>query len=274
MKIITLMDNITSKIDLSCEHGLSYYIETKNHKILFDTGKTDKFLDNAFEMGVDLRQVDLCFISHGHYDHTGGLKAFLEINTNAKVYINKNAFNDLYALRENGIQEYIGINKNIEIDGRFVLTEENVDVDNELSLFMNVKKDILNPESNSSLFEKVDGKLIQDEFNHEQNLIINENGEYVVFCGCAHSGVVNIVNAFIQNYRCKPKAVAGGFHLYRYCLDPEIIEETVKKTAEYFLNSGIKYYTGHCTGIESYRVLKSYLGNNIEYLKTGMNISI
>lgn len=274
MKIITLMDNITSKIDLCCEHGLSYYIETKNHKILFDTGKSDKFLDNAFELGVDLRNVDLCFISHGHYDHTGGLKDFLGINKKAKVYINKNAFNELYALRDSETKEYIGMNKDIEVSDRFVLTEESVDVDDELSLLMKVKKDILNPESNKSLLEKKAGKYIQDEFDHEQNLIIKENGEYVIFCGCAHSGVVNIVNAFIQKYKCKPKAVVGGFHLYRYCLENELIEDTVKKTSEYFLNSGIKYYTGHCTGIESYRVLKNYLGNNIEYLKTGMNISI
>ena len=85
MKLYTLMENTTCRDDLACEHGLSLYMETGTHKILFDTGKTGAFADNAKKMGVDLCQVDLCVLSHGHFDHGGGIARFLEENTKAPV---------------------------------------------------------------------------------------------------------------------------------------------------------------------------------------------
>ena len=87
MKLTVLMENTTCREDLVCEHGLSLYIEANGQRILFDAGQTGAFADNAEKMGVDLTKIDLCILSHGHYDHGGGLKRFLEINDHAKVYI-------------------------------------------------------------------------------------------------------------------------------------------------------------------------------------------
>jgi 7,8-dihydropterin-6-yl-methyl-4-(beta-D-ribofuranosyl)aminobenzene 5'-phosphate synthase len=96
MNIITLMDNrIDHEIKnkhLESQHGLSMHIETKEHHILFDTGQNAKFINNAKILGVDLTKVDICVISHGHYDHGGGLKAFLKLNNHAKVYMHPEAF--------------------------------------------------------------------------------------------------------------------------------------------------------------------------------------
>ena len=80
MKLWTLVENTSCNENLKNEHGLSFYIETQNHKILFDFGQSDIFLENANKMGIDLSKVDIAILSHGHYDHGGGLKTFMKIN--------------------------------------------------------------------------------------------------------------------------------------------------------------------------------------------------
>lgn len=89
MKITTLLENKTTCDALRCEHGLSLYIETAKHKILFDSGASDAFWENAKALGIDLAQVDIAFLSHAHNDHCGGLEAFLKLNDRAKVYMQK-----------------------------------------------------------------------------------------------------------------------------------------------------------------------------------------
>ena len=89
MRIVSLIDNISERNDIASEHGLSFYIETANHKILFDLGASTLFSKNAKTLGIDLALVDTVIISHGHYDHGGGLKHFMTINQKAKIYIKK-----------------------------------------------------------------------------------------------------------------------------------------------------------------------------------------
>ena len=91
MIVKVLSENTSSSEKLGSEHGLSLYIETETHKILFDTGASGLFAENAEKMGVDLTRIDLAVISHGHYDHGGGLKTFLGINNRAKIYLHQMA---------------------------------------------------------------------------------------------------------------------------------------------------------------------------------------
>ena len=97
MKIVTLMENTAVDSALHTEPALSMYVEANGKKILFDAGMTDNFAENAQKLGVDLSQVDLVVLSHGHDDHGGGLPKFLEQNQNAPVYINRHAFRPFYA---------------------------------------------------------------------------------------------------------------------------------------------------------------------------------
>lgn len=111
MIIKTLVENTSISEKLGGEHGLSLYIETKKHKLLFDTGASALFAENARKMKVDLSEVDLAVISHGHYDHGGGLKAFVNINSKAKIYLNQKSFEKYYSNRSNGEKVYIGLDE-------------------------------------------------------------------------------------------------------------------------------------------------------------------
>lgn len=107
MKIKVLIENTTDS-DLSCEHGLSLYIEYKNKNILLDAGSTEAFAENAEQMGVDLAAVELAFLSHGHYDHSGGFGAFIRENKNAPVYAMESAMGR-YASASGGSLHEIGV---------------------------------------------------------------------------------------------------------------------------------------------------------------------
>ena len=119
MKVVTLMENTACREDLCFEHGLSLYIETENHKILFDAGQSAAFADNAEKLGVDLRELDFAVLSHGHYDHSGGLKRFLQCNDRAAVYVHRDAFMPHFN-KENAD---IGLDSSLLESGRIVLTE-------------------------------------------------------------------------------------------------------------------------------------------------------
>ena len=110
MKLTVLAENTTCRNDLTAQHGLSLYLETADRKILFDMGQSDAFARNAEALGIDLSKVDFAVISHGHYDHGGGLETFLKINSNAQVYIHRLAFGEHY----NGKEKYIGLKGGIE----------------------------------------------------------------------------------------------------------------------------------------------------------------
>lgn len=96
LKIVTLVENTTLSSEYRCKHGLCLYIETEKHKILFDVGQDDLFIENAKKMQIDISEIDTVIISHGHKDHGGALKAFMSLNSDAKIYIRKAAFEPHY----------------------------------------------------------------------------------------------------------------------------------------------------------------------------------
>lgn len=274
MIIKTLMENTSNSQDLGSEHGLSLYIESKQHKLLFDTGASALFAENAVKMNVDLSAVDVTVISHGHYDHGGGLKTFLDINSKAKVYLNKKAFGKYYSNKPNEEKKYIGLDDALLNNDRFIFVGDRLVIDEEIELFSNVKGKRLSPSGNQDLFMKIDEALVHDDFIHEQNLIINENGKMLLVAGCAHNGIVNILEHLRTEKGCMPDYVIGGFHLYNRSTNQNESPTVVSEIGEYLLNTNAKYYTCHCTGLESYKWLKTVMGANIDYLSTGSQLII
>lgn len=273
MLIKTLIENTTSREDLACEHGLSLYIEALGHKILFDTGASPLFAQNARTMGVDLSDIDFVVISHGHYDHGGGLEDFLALNDKAEVFLHPRALGHYYHRRPGGQLDDIGIPADLEGHRRIVLTTDRFTLAKGVRVFSNVEKRETLPASNRDLLMEEEGGLVDDVFDHEQNLVIEEEGKMVLLAGCAHMGIVNILRHFHDLKGRYPDWVIGGFHLAKSEEDHEP-EEELDRIAAFLLETGAKYYTGHCTGLTPYQRLKEKMGDRIDYLSTGQVLEI
>ncbi len=259
MKITVLTENTTRKKNLVAEHGLSLYIETEKYKILFDMGQTDAFALNAEKLGVDLEAVDFAVLSHGHYDHGGGIEKFLEINPKAKIYLNENAFGNHF----NGIGKYIGLDKKLQGCERLVFISDEFEIEEGINLFSCNKLAKKHPINPYGLGIDRGNGVEPDDFLHEQYLLINEGGRKFLFSGCSHKGVLNIAQWF------SPDFFIGGFHLSK--LDTQTDErETLDEIAHILMESDAEYYTAHCTGTEQFAYLESIMGGRLNYLSTGL----
>lgn len=275
MKVITLFENRTISKEYKCKHGLSLYIETSNHKILFDTGTDETFAYNANKLGVNLEEIDIAVISHGHYDHGGGLETFLKLNNKATIYIGKGAF-ESHLLKLLGIIKYnIGLKKHLINNNRFVFVDGMMTIDDELILFGDVKGTTLLPKGNDKLLKEVSNNSIEkDDFEHEINLLINESNKYSLFCGYAHKGIINIIERTKDFIDSDLNTVVGGFHLMRMNIKKLDSKAFLNDLSANLLSCNVaKYYTCHCTGEESYNYLSKTM-NNLNELKTGMVIEV
>ncbi|MBQ6207590.1 MAG: MBL fold metallo-hydrolase, partial [Oscillospiraceae bacterium] len=133
MRIVTLMENSPGSAGCAFEHGLSFYIETERRRILSDTGASAAFLDNAALLGVPLETVDAVFLSHGHYDHAGGVLPFAQRNPRAVIYVQRTAELPYYAMDEDGFH-YIGMDPKIAALPEIRFLDGDADIDGELSV--------------------------------------------------------------------------------------------------------------------------------------------
>jgi 7,8-dihydropterin-6-yl-methyl-4-(beta-D-ribofuranosyl)aminobenzene 5'-phosphate synthase len=273
MLIKTLVENTAISKDFGSEHGLSLYIETKKHKILFDVGASDLFLQNAKKLDVNIADVDFLVISHGHYDHGGGLKTFLKENTKAEVYLHRLAFGQYYAIRPKDELDFIGLDEELKQNKQIVLTSDSFFINNEIQVFSNVLQREPRPKSNSGLLKEYKGQTVADTFAHEQNFVIEENGKILLATGCAHNGIINILEHFYTLKVRMPDLVIGGFHLSSRSGGNED-SEIIDRIGKYLMGTKAKFYTCHCTGLEPYKRLKAIMGDSIDYLSAGSEIII
>ena len=257
MKLTVLCEN-TSRCALGCEHGLSLYIESGGTKLLFDTGQSGLFAENAAALGVDLSAVELCVISHGHYDHGGGLKTFLACNDRAPIYISPHAFEEHF----NAAGEYNGLDPALKQSGRFVPVPEQREIAAGMRLYPALPQEPPRPIEAFGLGMLRGGEIVPDDFRHEQYLLIEEAGRRILISGCSHRGVLNIVSCF------RPDVLVGGFHLFR--LAPG---ERLREIGRLLDGADTDYYTCHCTGAEQYAVLRGEM-RRLFYLSTGDSVEI
>ena len=253
MKITVLAENTAVNDAFRAEHGLSLHIEANGKSILFDMGQTSLFSENAEKLGIDLSSVDLAVLSHGHYDHGGGLEHFLQLNKEAPVYVSRYAFGDYY----NGTEKYIGLDKSLQNNDRLFFTDSVHRISQGLTLYScndcSKEYDL----GSFGLTEKKDGRFLPDRFLHEQYLLIEEEGRRILISGCSHKGVLNVVKWFA------PDVLVGGFHFSKLPTDG-----TLRGYAEYLDGFDTEYYTCHCTGLEQYEFMKGYM-KSLKYVSTG-----
>ena len=296
MKIVCLMENTLGNELCQTEHGLSLYIETGNRAILADTGASGLFLENAEKLGVDLSKVEAVFLSHGHYDHGGGILEFQRINPTAKIVMQKKALGDFWH-KSTLTEKYIGLDPKmkeltnlllLEGDGIYHKKSQSLSCIKETwkgksDLEKQEKDDIyifiLNtevqkelkcwPEGNLVLKEKVGDDYIQDCFVHEQYIVIQEAGLRILISGCAHNGILNILDEYRRKYSKNPDVIISGFHMRRKSGYQEKDIEIIKETAMELKGTGILCYTGHCTGEEPYQWMKEIMGEQLQYIHCG-----
>ena len=131
MKTTSILENTSEREDMITEHGLSLYIETGKVKILFDMGQSDAFYKNAQKLGIDLSKVDIAVLSHGHYDHGGGLKRFMEINSRAPIYVMRDAFLPHF----NASGKYIGLDTELAQSGRLIFADDECVIAPDITLY-------------------------------------------------------------------------------------------------------------------------------------------
>lgn len=271
MKIINLIEDTKGIEGCVYEHGLSFYIETENHKLLLDTGATDAFIENAKVLGIDLTKVDTVIISHGHYDHTGGILAFASLNPNAKIYIQKSAQGAFYNYR-NQEEKYIGMDEKISELAQVVFLEGDLKIDEELSVFTGVTGRKLWPKGNEILKKKIGNEFLQDDFCHEQYLVITEGELRVLLSGCAHNGILNILDKYEELFGNHPTHVISGFHMMKK--NDYTAEDTkmIEGTAHILSKMDTYFYSGHCTGEYPLTVLKSIMKEQLIAIHSGETV--
>jgi 7,8-dihydropterin-6-yl-methyl-4-(beta-D-ribofuranosyl)aminobenzene 5'-phosphate synthase len=253
VKITVLAENTACREDVAAQHGLSLLVETRDQKILFDMGQDDTFLRNARALNIDLSQVDLAVLSHGHYDHGGGLETFLKVNDKAPVYIHEDAFGDYY----NGTEKYIGLNKALQGSRRLVFTKKTVALS--ANLLLTDCNDLGWIHDSWGLNRREGETFLPDDFIHEQYLLIQEGEKKILISGCSHKGILNIAAHF------RPHVLIGGFHLSK-----ETDPARLRKLAETLLQGNTLYYTGHCTGASQFDIMKCVMGSSLQPLSTGL----
>ncbi|MCR5714623.1 MAG: MBL fold metallo-hydrolase [Bacteroidales bacterium] len=268
MKIVSLSDNITRGACAS-EHGLSLYLETDaGIRVLFDMGQGDVFARNAERLGIDLSQVDVAVVSHGHYDHGGGLATFLRLNDRAPVYVTARAFEPHYSVRPAGTA-FIGLDASLAAHPQLVHNGLLCSPAPGLTLFSGVTGDFPQPAGTARLLGP-DARQ-QDDFAHEQSLLIEEEGHTVLIGGCAHAGLVSMMQRAEQLSGHSLTHVFSGMHLMMEPQSPAYLRQLA---AALLRREGCLFYTMHCTGAEAFGQMSSLMPGRLHYLAVGGQIEI
>ena len=183
MKFTCLLENTTCDARLTAEHGLSVLAETPHHTLLFDTGATGVFADNAAALGVDLKAVDTAILSHGHYDHGGGLRRFLSENETAPVWLHRQAFVLHRALHGDELAD-IGLDPALREEPRLRFVDADTELDDELTLLTGVAGDALSPRANETRGKRQERPEGQEE--------VRQNPIWPILRLLHHAGVARL----------------------------------------------------------------------------------
>jgi 7,8-dihydropterin-6-yl-methyl-4-(beta-D-ribofuranosyl)aminobenzene 5'-phosphate synthase len=258
MRIVILADDVAGRRGLLAEHGFSLWLETRDHRELFDTGQGLALGHNAEALGIPLAAVDAVVLSHGHDDHTGGLATAVSGRRGLPVYAQPEVMSPRYARREGEVRE-IGM----PAAARRALTEHVDFRSSRVPRPVGGGVRVTGAIPRLTEFEDAAGTFYLDADGHEPDPLIDDQAAFVeteagtvVLLGCGHAGVVNTlrqVEALTTGPIC---AVIGGMHLG--AASPERIEST----AHALVDRGVRCVVPcHCTGLPATAALARALGD-------------
>ncbi|MCQ2550829.1 MAG: MBL fold metallo-hydrolase [Clostridia bacterium] len=267
LEFTILSENRTEHLDCKGEFGLSIYVKHNHKKIMFDLGFSDLYYENAKVLGVDIKDVDMVTFSHGHNDHTEGIRSFVRENQKAKIYVHENAFVQTYGM-EDGVldEEPSGISwKKEDYMDRLVLSSGHIEVYPGVHVIGNIPK--VKEYAPAEFFFSIDenGNRVLDDMSHEQILVLEEKEGLYVFSGCSHTGIVSIIEHVKNTFPGKKIAgLIAGMHLYP--ATPELREKVCNRVTDEDIPLVVPV---HCTGIIAICMLREKMGQKCRPMCVG-----
>ncbi len=273
VRITILCENRVNNPRLVAEQGLSLFVETENGNILFDCGQTDALVGNASECGVELQNTRCLFLSHGHYDHCGGLPALLHRHGKISVYCHPVLINKKYRVYPEGRLD-IGVPwepPNIENMGaEFNFTAHKQELLPDVWISGEIPRKAEFEQIDESYQQRVRESYITDELHDDMALILNTKKGLIVLMGCGHAGTINTLKHAMRITGNKTIfAVIGGMHLYQ--ADQQKIDRVAHALEE--LNP--EYLVPlHCTGFKMIRRMFDIFRERVQLLQVGNRFSM
>jgi len=268
VKLTILAENRVSDPRLLAEQGLSIFVETPNGNLLFDTGQTDAFIRNARELDIDLKSIQAIVLSHGHYDHTGGLPHFLREIKKTDIYCHPATTNKKYKVYPGGRLD-IGVpweeSKLKTLGAHFITKAHPYELLNDIWISGEIPRNTKYEKIDEIYQQRVLESYIHDEMHDDMALVLNARKGLIVLLGCGHAGAVNSLKHAMRIIgRKEVYALVGGMHLQH------TPEERIRQIVNNIRKINPKYLVPlHCTGFSAIRMMFHKFKNRVKLLNVG-----
>jgi 7,8-dihydropterin-6-yl-methyl-4-(beta-D-ribofuranosyl)aminobenzene 5'-phosphate synthase len=273
-RMTVLVDNI-AQAGLKQEHGLAILIEHQGKRILFDNGQGDALFYNAQKLNIDLNNLDIIILSHGHYDHGGNLDTLLMNNANALFYAHPDCMQRRYSLHPNKAPRTISLTEKVtqaikafpEQQKRFITQATQLTAG--LWLTGEIPRLSKLEDTGGPFFLDIEKKQA-DLLNDDMSLWIETDNGLAVICGCCHSGMINTLTHIKQQtgHSSNITTLLGGLHLV------SANQQRLNATINYLNKENInRIYPAHCTGNDAMSLLQEQC-ENVEIAKAGLKITV
>lgn len=277
IKIHILNENTAGKTRILAEHGLSLFLEIGEARYLFDTGQTDVFIKNAEKMNIDLLNLDGIILSHGHFDHCGGMEYLVRLYQEKgirfpAVYVRESAFLEKTAINSDKITyRNIGIDWKREIiKSSLSVTKEKEEIGTGIWVLGNIPYTVEFEKRPEQFFIVQGEERIPDYMEDEQLLVINTDQGLCIFAGCCHAGIINCLSHVKKAFPEKEiYSVFAGMHLMG--CSRKRVDQTIEELRRMRIKELVPV---HCTGLEAIGRMKAAFDENCRLVESGMAFTL